>query len=146
MTDAVTEGSWVWSDGEPVTYTNWKGDQPNDNVKADEMEFCPDTAVGEDCVGMDSRGWWDDKCEVRGREPGAGEEEGEDPNRPGCYFVQRPYVCSKPAAPATAHGGDMYGCADGHWVLGVAHDGQDLPPTLVRNIAALSAPGLTRRV
>ncbi len=25
-------------------------------------------------------------------------------------------------------------------VLGMAHDGQDLPPTLVRNIAALSAP------
>ena len=64
----------------------------------------------------------------------------EDPNRPGCFVITSPYVCSKPTAPATAHGGDMYGCADGHWVLGVAHDGQDLPPTLVRNIAALSAP------
>ena len=47
---------------------------------------------------------------------------------------------AKPAAPAIANGGDMYGCADGHWVLGVAHDGQDLPPTLVRNLAAHSPP------
>ena len=49
----------------------------------------------------------------------------------GCYFVQRPYVCSKPAAPAIANGGDMFGCADGHWVMGVAHHSDELPPPLV---------------
>lgn len=28
----------------------------------------------------------------------------------------------------------MFGCADGHWILGVAHHSRDLPPTLVRNL------------
>ena len=39
MTDAVTENTWVWSDGEPVTYTNWKGGEPNNWLEGE--EFCP---------------------------------------------------------------------------------------------------------
>jgi len=28
--DAVQEGSWVWSTGEPTTYTHWSPSEPND--------------------------------------------------------------------------------------------------------------------
>ena len=33
---------------------------------------------------------------------------------------------------AAANGGPMYGCIDGHWVMGAAHNGTALPPTAVR--------------
>ena len=29
FTDAATEGTWVWSSGEPVTYVNWDDFEPN---------------------------------------------------------------------------------------------------------------------
>jgi Lectin C-type domain len=29
LSDAVTEGSWVWSNGEPASYTNWQPGQPS---------------------------------------------------------------------------------------------------------------------
>ena len=31
MTDEAEEGTWVWSSGEAVTYTNWASGQPNNN-------------------------------------------------------------------------------------------------------------------
>ena len=30
--DAGAEGIWVWSSGEPVTYTNWDGGEPNNSA------------------------------------------------------------------------------------------------------------------
>jgi hypothetical protein len=30
FTDQAAEGTWVWISGEPVTYTNWNGGEPND--------------------------------------------------------------------------------------------------------------------
>ena len=131
LTDAAEEGSWVWSDGEALLaeqgFEAWGGGEPG--------EYWPETVhcaayAGEDCGGMSpGYGWWDGPCEFLSREPGG---EGEVPGQPGCYPHHLPFVCSKPAAPIAAHGGSMYGCVDGHWVMGMAHSSNDLPPTAVR--------------
>jgi hypothetical protein len=31
-----------------------------------------------------------------------------------------------------AHGGLMYGCKNGGWMMGTAHNNLNLPPTIVR--------------
>lgn len=36
LNDIVSEGTWVWSSGEPVTYTNWEPGEPNDNLAAED--------------------------------------------------------------------------------------------------------------
>ncbi len=45
--DRSTEGSFVWSNGDAVTYTNWNSGEPNDSS-------------GEDCAHMWSTGRWND--------------------------------------------------------------------------------------
>ena len=35
FTDTGVEGIWVWSSGEPVTYTNWDGGEPNNMMPPD---------------------------------------------------------------------------------------------------------------
>ena len=48
--DQASEGSWVWSDGSPVTYTNWLSGQP-------------DNSGNEDCgqIHTQANGWkWGD--------------------------------------------------------------------------------------
>jgi len=29
FTDAAEEDSWLWTSGDPITYTNWGGNEPN---------------------------------------------------------------------------------------------------------------------
>ena len=36
LSDVEEEGQWQWHSGEPVTYTNWARDEPNDTGKGDE--------------------------------------------------------------------------------------------------------------
>jgi hypothetical protein len=42
LTDAVTEGNWVWDNGEPVCYLNWEPGEPNnfDNTE-DHVQMLP---------------------------------------------------------------------------------------------------------
>src|SRR5690606_14252759 len=35
MNDTAEEGTWVWSSGEPVGYTNWAANEPNSGASAD---------------------------------------------------------------------------------------------------------------
>lgn len=58
--DAASEGTWVWSSGEAVTYTNWNGGEPNN---------AQPPAVGEDYAVLNwntSTGGWNDWDHQRG--------------------------------------------------------------------------------
>ncbi|XP_066477723.1 mannose-binding protein-like [Tiliqua scincoides] len=48
INDQQTEGRFVYLNGEPITYTNWKSGEPNDHNK------------NEDCVIIVSNGLWND--------------------------------------------------------------------------------------
>ncbi len=46
MSDAATEGTWVWLNGEPVTYTNWNAGEPNNSGNEDYMHVNYSVAGG----------------------------------------------------------------------------------------------------
>ena len=55
LTDAATEGHWMWADGTAPTYTNWGAGEPNDRQ----------VIGGEDCaiINWGTAGKWNDaKC------------------------------------------------------------------------------------
>ena len=47
FSDIAEEGIWVWSSGEPVTYTNWDavGNEPNNCCECTDYPGCEDAAV-----------------------------------------------------------------------------------------------------
>lgn len=54
-TDAATEGTWLWDDGTPLTFTNWRTGEPNNGGGAYE----------EDCLVIDGSrpgSAWDDRA------------------------------------------------------------------------------------
>ena len=53
LNDATTEGTFVWANGEPVTYTNWGGGEPNNSTVCDPTN-------GEDYGMIDTWGAWND--------------------------------------------------------------------------------------
>jgi hypothetical protein len=58
--DASVEGDWVWSSGEPITYVNWEGGEPNNSTPPD---------YGEDFAVLNWRtdtGAWNDWDHMRG--------------------------------------------------------------------------------
>uniref|UniRef100_H3B614 Collectin-12 n=1 Tax=Latimeria chalumnae TaxID=7897 RepID=H3B614_LATCH len=52
LTDRVKENEWVWLDGTPLNYTNWKMGQPDNWNHGHEP--------GEDCAGVIYAGSWND--------------------------------------------------------------------------------------
>ncbi len=48
--DLEVEGDWVWADGSPVTYTNWRANEPNNGGP-----------YGEQCAEIEPAGQWDDQ-------------------------------------------------------------------------------------
>jgi hypothetical protein len=57
--DAAVEGTWVWSSGEPVTYTHWWAGEPNNSMPP---------AIGEDYAVLNwvATGDWNDWDHQRG--------------------------------------------------------------------------------
>ncbi len=55
--DAITEGTWLWDDGTPFTYTNWRTGEPNNG----------NGLYQEDCLAIDGsragKGWDDRPCD-----------------------------------------------------------------------------------
>jgi hypothetical protein len=48
LNDLAVEGTFVWSNGDAVTYTHWNGGQPDDFHSS------------EDCAQMRTDGYWND--------------------------------------------------------------------------------------
>jgi hypothetical protein len=46
-TDAMEEGTWVWEDGEPFSFSNWGSGEPNGGTS-------------ENCLDFDYYGIWND--------------------------------------------------------------------------------------
>ncbi len=65
--DAQTEGSHVWYDQSPVSYTNWASGEPNNStpgccsVPLFGCQGDPQCSAGEDCVQIYSDGEWNDE-------------------------------------------------------------------------------------
>ena len=59
LTDLAKEGEWVWTSGEPVTYTNWRPYEPMDADRGEEdYVFMGHSPTGEwSDVGTDSGEW-----------------------------------------------------------------------------------------
>lgn len=107
LNDIAAEGTFVWSDEEPLGYSNWVSSQPDGQA---EPGVDADGIYME--VGRNSR-WADWRVE---------------------YTM--PYICARKSTPTAATGGEMLGCAGGRWVLGAPYKQptstrRRLPPTIV---------------
>jgi len=64
LTDEANEGTWVWEDGSPATFTRWASGEPNNSPAGrtcDSDNRC--TRSGEHCAEMyASSGWNDIPC------------------------------------------------------------------------------------
>jgi hypothetical protein len=56
-TDASVEGTWLWPDGSPVTFTNWNAGEPNNGLGQYEEDCMVMIGVGT----VTTPGLWDDK-------------------------------------------------------------------------------------
>lgn len=110
------EANWVWSDDEPLRFTNWAPSQPNNQNNEDAVWISgTNEGTGTSYVRGHAKGMWGDLAEG----------------------VRLPYICARRSTPTDATGGQMLGCAGGRWVLGAPYKqptstGRRLPPTIVR--------------
>lgn len=112
LNDFAEEGSFVWSDDEPLEYDSW-------------------SPVDEHFQGQDGG---DGVVLWRAYTPPYSWGD-----YPGSNTAQFPYICAKKATPIVASGGDMLGCAGGHWVMGMPYKqptshSTRLAPTIVYGI------------
>ncbi|MCX8155476.1 MAG: FG-GAP-like repeat-containing protein [Verrucomicrobiae bacterium] len=56
LTDEDQEGTWVWASGEPVTYLNWNGGEPNNSGNEDYVQFLSNGRWNDVGSGYTSRG------------------------------------------------------------------------------------------
>ena len=110
--DIAERGSWVWSDDEPLTYSNWVAQHPSPSSQST-------SAAGDAAAMWDIEGgrWLDVDA-----------------------LAKHAYICGKTAAPSVASGGFMRGCEGGRWLMGTPYGpslsgtSRRLPPTLVFGI------------
>ena len=55
LTDSVTEGTYLWGDNDPLSWSSWRNTEPDSTTNDD------------DCVRVKiynrvSQGWWDENC------------------------------------------------------------------------------------
>jgi hypothetical protein len=88
------DGTWVWSDGEPLLFSDWGGSQGANygrgNPKDGSGEF--NTCEVGECVMVKNRQWEDNYCAMHDWSS----------CDPGDQSRTRPYICSKPATPGMA--------------------------------------------
>jgi hypothetical protein len=53
FTDEITEGNFMWTGNEPITYTNWGNGQPDNSSNEDYTELLANTGKWNDRVGTD---------------------------------------------------------------------------------------------
>ena len=95
LNDFAEEGSFVWSDDEPLGYENFATGEPNDFGDGEDA-----VSIGKvDGSGVAGDPLWYDSSKIS----------------------SAPYICAKTASPTTASGGFMRGCAGGHWVMGTPY-------------------------
>ena len=49
LNDFAVEGTFVWTDGSGLSYTDWKSGEPSKGLT-------------EDCVRVEQNDWWDSDC------------------------------------------------------------------------------------
>jgi hypothetical protein len=67
LSDKDVEGTFVWANGEPVTYTNWAGGEPNDSLGREDYVHLIDPLGGSDRMSR-----WNDEANVAEFQPGPG--------------------------------------------------------------------------
>ena len=141
LNDFVEEGSFVWSDDEPMEYTNWKA-----------CTWDVDGAIDASRTGIaqcEPNNWHNDPS-LPGYDPSLPFQNVAGEDAVSLYshhqFQWRdypeqdalPYICAREARPVAASGGEMNGCAGGRWVMGTPYRQIEslsyLPPTIVYGV------------
>jgi hypothetical protein len=125
LNDFAEEGTFVWSDDEPLEYSN--------------LSPLSHAVTGEPCGAgntyprLDNCG--DGVAVCRNGRPWCPPHNGAMIWIDTLQMTPSPYICKRKTTPAVATGGEMLGCVGGRWVLGTPYRSPKsmirLPPTIV---------------